>query len=194
MFSLFLRSNLYYIRSKSSHAPLEYLHDIYLKMRLVVFVAVLIVQCCCDIRVSIDRAQGGYNVSVADHVWLRSSRTALYADERWYSSDDGSLPLIDTRFDQGNDENLGQWNETQLIYSLTRSGTQTNVTGRVRQWNSFSAITFHLDIGNEVLTSSDSLSMDEVRTIFPSFNIERMDMDDHRGYFTYAGEIYFIYF
>ncbi|CAF3961313.1 unnamed protein product [Rotaria sordida] len=133
-----------------------------------------------------DREQGGYNVSVADHVWLRSSYTSLYADERWYSSNDGSLPLIDTRLDHGYDENLGEWNETQLIYSLTRNGIQTNVTGRARQWSSISAITFHLDIGNESLTSSDSLSMDEVRTVFPSFNIERIDMNGQRGYFTYA--------
>ncbi|CAF3624881.1 unnamed protein product [Rotaria sp. Silwood1] len=144
------------------------------------------VKCWCDIRVSVDRVKGGYNVSVTDRVWLRSSHTSLYADERWYSSDDGSLPLIDTRLDQGNDENLGEWNETQLIYSLIRSGIQTNVTGRVRQWRSISAITLHLDIGNEPLTSSDSLSMDEVRTVFPSFNIERIDMNDQQGYFTYA--------
>ena len=167
-------------------------HTICLKMHLAVFVTVLIVECWCDIRVSVDRIQGGYNVSVADHVWLRSSYTSLYADEQWYSSDDGSLPLIDTRLDQGNDENLGEWNETQLIYSLTRSGTQTNVTGRVRQWSSVAAITFHLNIGNEPLTSSDSLSMDEVRTVFPSFNIEQIGTNDDRGYFTYAGKIYFM--
>ncbi|CAF3533440.1 unnamed protein product [Rotaria socialis] len=155
-------------------------------MHLVVFVAILIVECRCNIRVSVDRSQGKYNVSIADRVWLRSSRTALYADERWYSSDDDSLPLIDTRLDQGNDEHLGKWNETQLIYSLVRSGIQVNVTGRVRQWSSISAVTFHLDIGNEPLTSSNSLSVDEVRTVFPSFNIEQMHPDDHRGYFTYA--------
>ncbi len=57
---------------------------------------------------------------------------------------------------------------------------------------SFSNYTFHLNIGNEPLTSIDALSMDEVRTVFPSFNIERVDIDDHRGYFTYAGEINFI--
>ncbi|CAF4778181.1 unnamed protein product [Rotaria socialis] len=162
-------------------------------MHLVVFVAILIVECRCNIRVSVDRSQGKYNVSIADRVWLRSSRTALYADERWYSSDDDSLPLIDTRLDQGNDEHLGKWNETQLIYSLVRSGIQVNVTGRVRQWSSISAVTFHLDIGNEPLTSSNSLSVDEVRTVFPSFNIEQMHPDDHRGYFTYAGEIYYYF-
>ncbi|CAF0880414.1 unnamed protein product [Didymodactylos carnosus] len=160
-------------------------------MRLVVFVIFLTVECWCDVRVSVDRVSGEYNISVANRIWLRSSHTALYAGERWYSSEDGSLPLIDTRLDQGNDENLGEWNETQLIYRLIFSGTETNVTGRVRQWSSVAAITFHLDIGNEPLTSSDSLSMDEVRTVFPSFSIEQIDMNDHRGYFTYAGEIDF---
>ncbi len=80
-------------------------HTIYFKMRLAVFVIALIVECWCGIRVSVDRIQGGYNVSVGDRVWLHSSYTSLYVDERWYSSNDGSLPLIDTLLEQGNDEN-----------------------------------------------------------------------------------------
>lgn len=161
-------------------------------MRLALFVTFMIVECWCDVHVSIDRVKGGYNVSVADHLWLRSSRTALYADDRWYSSDDGSLPLIDTHLVQGNDKLLGEWNETQLIYGLTRGGIKTNVTGRVRQWSSFSAITFHLDIGSEPLTNTVPLTVDEVRTVFPSFHIEQIGTNDQRGYFTYEGQIYSI--
>jgi hypothetical protein len=82
---------------------------------------------------------------------------------------------------------LSEWNETQLIYGLIRSGTKTNVTGRVRQWSLFAAITFHLDIGSEPLTNTVSLTMDEVRTVFPSFHIEQSGKNDHRGYFTYKG-------
>ena len=161
----------------------------YLKMKLVLlFVVSLIAKCSCDVHVSIDSVTGEYSVSVGDRVWLRSSRTALFADERWYSSDDGSLPLIDTQLVRGMDPYLGEWNETQLIFELTRSGTITNVTGRVRQWSAVSAITFHLDVGVESLTSSTSLSEDEVRTVFPSFDIEQINAGDHRGYFTYAGQ------
>ena len=72
-------------------------------MRLVLLVVLLVVKCRCDVQVSVDRVTGEYRVSVGDQVWLRSSGTALYADERWYSSDDGSLPLIDTRLARGTD-------------------------------------------------------------------------------------------
>ena len=51
-------------------------------MRLMVFFAVLVMNDWCDVQVSIGQATGAYNVSVADRVWLRSSRTALYADDR----------------------------------------------------------------------------------------------------------------
>jgi hypothetical protein len=110
-------------------------------MRVVLLVALLIVKCSCDVHVAIDPTTGEYRVSVDDRIWLRSFRTALFADERWYSSDDGSLPLIDTKLVRGTDPYLGEWNETQLIYELTRRGTITNVTGRVRQWSAVSAIT-----------------------------------------------------
>ena len=91
-------------------------------MRLLLFV-LLIVGCWCEIRILIDR-NGGYNITVNNQVWLRSSRTAIYADDRWYSTEDMSLP------------------------------------------------------------------MDDVRTVFPSFMIEKMDQSDHRGYFRVGGEVY----
>ncbi len=34
------------------------------------------------------------------------------------------------------------------------------------------------------------LHMDDVWTIFPSFNIEKIDNDDARSYFTFEGQIY----
>ena len=73
-------------------------------MLLVVF-ALLLVHCWCDIQVSVDRTKGQYNISIDNHVWLRSSRAAVYVDDRWYSSNDSTLPLIDTRFAQGTDQN-----------------------------------------------------------------------------------------
>jgi hypothetical protein len=155
-------------------------------MRFVVFL-LLLVHCECDIQVSVDRIKGEYSVSVGNHIWLRSSRTALYVDDRWYSSNDSSLPLIDTHLAQGDDPNLGSWNETQLIYSLNRSGTVTNITARIRQWNSHPAISFHLDTGDKILMNNKLLTYNQVRTIFPSFNIEQIDSNDNRGYFTFQG-------
>ncbi len=66
----------------------------------------LIVGCWCDIKVSIDQ-KGGYKISIDSNTWIRSSRTALYVDNKWYSSDDNSLPLTNISTDQGNDPNLG---------------------------------------------------------------------------------------
>jgi hypothetical protein len=63
--------------------------------------------------------------------------------------------------------------------------------GHLRQWSSVSAITFHLDTGDQMITNTVSLDTNHVRTVFPSFDIEQMDMNDQRGYFTYAGEIDF---
>ena len=82
---------------------------------------------------------------------------------------------------------IGSWNETQLIYSLNRSGAVSNITGRIRQWVSHPAITFHLDTGDKILTNTKLLDKEQVRTIFPSFNIEQIDMNDNRGYFTFQG-------
>jgi LEA14-like dessication related protein len=160
---------------------------LFLNMRLAVFV-LLLVHCGCDIQVSVDRIKGQYSVSIDNHVWLQSSRIALYVDDRWYSSNDSSLPLIDIRLVQGNDPNLGSWNETQLIYTLNHSGTVSNITGRIRQWNSYPAISFHLDTGDKMLINNNLLDKNQVRTIFPSFNIEQIGMNDNRAYFTYQGK------
>ncbi len=159
-----------------------------MKMHLLVLL-LLVVGCYSDIKVSVDQ-KGGYNISVNDQLWLRSSYTAIYVDNKWHSSNNDSLPLTDVAYAEGNDPNLGSWNETQLIYDLVHSGIHTKVVGHIRQWNSVSAITFHLDTGDQTLINTVPLDMDDVRTVFPSFHIENMHESDQRGYFTYAGEIF----
>ena len=156
-------------------------------MQLLVFF-LLVLGCSCDIQVNIDN-KGGFNITIDGNLWLRSARTALYADEKWYSSDDNSLPLTSMAMDQGMDPNLGAWNETQLIYDLVRSGTHSKVIGRIRQWKDVSALTFHLDTGDQVLTSNTALDAKTVRTIFPSFYIEQTSKTNQRGYFTFEGQI-----
>ncbi|CAF2075690.1 unnamed protein product [Rotaria magnacalcarata] len=156
-------------------------------MYLLIFL-LLIVRCWSGIQISIN-PKGEYTIIINDHVWLRSSRTAIYADNQWYSSHDNSLPLANITYVQGTDPNLGNWNETQLIYDLARSGNHTKVVGHIRQWNSISAITFHLDTGNQVMTNTIPLNVESVRTVFPSFHIERIDKNDQRGYFTFEGEM-----
>lgn len=158
-------------------------------MRLLLFF-LLILGCWCEIQVTVD-SKGGFNVSVDGNLWLRSARTALYADDKWYSSDENSLPLTGISTDQGSDPNLGAWNETQLNYDLVRSGQHTKVIGRIRQWREVSAITFHLDTGDQVLTSTNALDAKTVRTIFPSFHIEATSKRDQRGYFTFEGKVSF---
>jgi hypothetical protein len=150
----------------------------------------LIVGCWCDIKVSVNE-KGGYNISIDGNIWLRSSRTALYVDNQWYSSDDNTLPLTNISNAQGNDPNLGSWNETQLSYDLVRSGIHTKIVGRIRQWREISAITFHLDTGDQIMMNTVPFDTYHVRTIFPSFHIEQIDMNDNRGYFTFAGKLYF---
>ena len=156
-------------------------------MHLFLFVFV-IVGCTAQLNVIVDE-KGGYQLNVNDNPWLRSSRTALYADDKWYSSDDNSLPLKNITKSQGSEPRLGNWNETQLNYELTRNGKTSLVVGRIRQWKEFSAITFHLDTGDQELTSTNALDMNHVRTVFPSFQIEKINDDDQRGFFTYEGEM-----
>ncbi len=153
----------------------------------------LIVGCWCDIKVSVDQ-KGGYNISVNGHIWLRSAYTALYVDNKWYSSDDNSLPLTNITSAQGNDPNLGSWSETQLNYDLVRSETHTKIVGHIREWNEISAITFHLDTGDQIMTNTIPLDMEHVRTVFPSFRIEQMGMNDQRGYFTFSGMVFSVFF
>jgi hypothetical protein len=156
-------------------------------MRLIVFL-LLVVACWGDVRVSVDQT-GAYNISVNNQLWLRSSRTAIYVDDRWYSTEiNNSLPLISITEAQGTDPNLGSWNETRLTYSLVRNQTTTPVIAQIRQWSSASAFTFHLDIGDVALTNNIALDFEQVRTVFPSFYIEKTDANDQRGYFTFGGE------
>ncbi len=161
-------------------------------MHLLVFFF-LLVGCRGDIKVSIDE-KGGYKISINGKEWLRSSHTALYADNQWYSSENNSLPLTNIVTAQGNDPNLGSWNETQLNYDLVRNGTHTKIVASIREWHQISAVTFYLDTSDQILTNTVPLDMNQVRTVFPSFNIEKIDSDDQRGYFTFAGEIICLFY
>lgn len=154
-------------------------------MKLFLFL-LLIVSCSCYVKVSIDD-KGAFNITVNDRVWLRSARTALFADNRWYSTEDNSLPLVEIKTAEGTDPLLESWNETQIIFNLVRPQGSTQVVAHIRQWSLVSAFTFHLDVGSNDLTNDISLDYDDVRTVFPSFYIEQTDTNDNRGYFTYAG-------
>jgi hypothetical protein len=77
-----------------------------MKMHLVFFF--LIIGCYASIEVLIDE-KGGYVIDINGRKWLQSSRTALYVDNKWYSSDDKSLPLINITTNQGTDRNLGEY-------------------------------------------------------------------------------------
>ncbi|CAF5132387.1 unnamed protein product, partial [Rotaria magnacalcarata] len=118
--------------------------------------------CWCDVTVLIDQ-NGGYNITVDNQIWLRSARTAIYVDNRWYSTEDNSLPLTNISTAQGNDPNLGSWNETILTYNLARNQSSTPVVARIRQWNIVSAFTFHFETGDKALTDRLPLDMEQVR-------------------------------
>jgi hypothetical protein len=156
-------------------------------MHLVVFL-LLIVRCWCDVRVLVD-SNGGYNVFVNNQVWLRSSRTAIYVDDHWYSTENNSLSLISVTDGQGTDPNLGSWNETKLTYNLVSNQTNTSIVAHIRQWSIVSAFTFHLETGATALSNKIILDSDLIRTVFPSFHIEKIDTNDQRGYFSFGGKI-----
>jgi hypothetical protein len=156
-------------------------------MYFLIFLIILIVNCYCNINVSIDNINGDYKIIVNNRVWLRSSYTALYNNNQWYKTTDGSLHLIEKFIREGNDLILGDWNETEFIYNLN----QLNVSGRIRQWKSINAITFYFDNHLNILNNDILLDMDRVSTVFPSFIIEKIDKNDHRGYFTFGGKHFF---
>jgi len=160
-------------------------------MRLVVFL-LLIVGCWCDINVLIDQ-NGGYNITVNNQIWLRSSRTAIYVDDRWYSTENNTLPLLGITTAQGIDPYLGSWNETKLTYNLVRSQATTSIVAHIRQWSLVPAFTFHLETGDTTLTNQILLDIKQVRTVFPSFHIEKIGVNDQRGYFILGGEMEFFY-
>ena len=88
---------------------------------------------------------------------------------------------------QGNDPNLGSWNETKLTCNLVHDQLSTLIIAHIRQWIAIRAFTFHLKMGNKVLTNRLSLDMEQVHSVFPSFHIEKIDINDQRGYFTFGG-------
>ena len=155
-------------------------------MRLLVFL-LLIVACWCDVRISVDQT-GAYNITVNNQLWLRSSRTAIYADDRWYSTETNSLPIVSIVEAQGTDPYLGSWNETRITYNLVRNQTTTQPIASIRQWSAAPAFTFHFDVGDIALTNKIALDFEQIRTVYPSFNIEKTDANDQRGYFTFGGE------
>ena len=99
-------------------------------MRLVVFF-LLIVGCCCDIQVLTDH-NGGCNITINNQLWFRSSRTGIYTDDRWYSTEDKSLSLINIITAHGTDPNLGRWNKTKLNHQLVRSQKTASVVTHIR--------------------------------------------------------------
>lgn len=159
-------------------------------LRLVVFLLFAILRSLADIQILIDQ-NGGYNITINNKLWLRSARTAIYADDQWYSTDNNSLPLLNITTGQGTDPYLGSWNETKLSYSLVRNQTTTTIVAHIRQWSSIPAFTFHLETGDTPLTYTIPLKFEEIRTVFPSFFIEKIDINDQRGYFTVGGETCF---
>lgn len=158
-------------------------------MRLIVLLF-CIARCYCDMQVLIDH-NGNYNITINKQLWLRSSRTAIYTDDRWYSTENNTLPLHDISNAHGLDPILGAWNETILTYHLIRDRQTIPIVGRIRQWSTVSALTFYLDTGNTALPIQQPLSKDDVRTVFPSFLIESMNENDERGYFTVEGHVPF---
>lgn len=83
---------------------------------------------------------------------------AIYVDDRWYSSDVNTLPLKDLTYAEGNDPNLGSWNETQLNYDLIHSVIHTKIVGSIRQWKSIST-------GDQIMSSSVLLDDNSGRII-----------------------------
>lgn len=156
-------------------------------MHLLVFVVLFVVECFGEVKVLIDE-KGGYNISVNNKVWLRSSRTAIYADDQWYSTENNSLSLFNRSTEEGNDPYLGYWNETKLVYQIN---VNEPIVAHIRQWKNISAITFHLQMGDKPLTNTIPLGFEEVRSVFPSFYVEKIDDDDQRGYFTVGGQLNF---
>ncbi|CAF3545783.1 unnamed protein product [Rotaria sp. Silwood1] len=153
----------------------------------ILLILILICISYCDINVSIDNKKGEYNIIINNRVWLRSSYTCLYNNNKWLTSKDESLYLIDSYVKQGYDLILGEFNETNFIYNFNLNNKSLNVTGRIRQWKSIPAITFHFDNNLSILNNDILLNMDQVQTVFPSFYIEKIDKDDHRAYFTFGG-------
>ena len=162
-------------------------------MHLLVFLLLTIVSCFGNIQVLIDQ-KGEYNITINNKLWLRSARTAIYVDDRWYATDNNSLPLLNITTGQGTDPYLGNWNETKLSYNLIRKQTSTTIVAHIRQWSVVPAFTFHLETGDTPLSCDMPLNFEEVRTVFPSFYIEKVDANDQRGFFTVGGNIAFAFY
>ncbi|CAF2054431.1 unnamed protein product [Rotaria magnacalcarata] len=153
----------------------------------IVLLFILINLSYSNINISINNRTGEYNLTINNRIWLRSSYTSLYTNNQWFTSKNQSLHLIDSIFKQGYDVLLGEWNETILIYNFNLNRTSINITGAIRQWKLIPAINFYfhndfIDLNNDIL-----LNCDQVRTVFPSFYIEKIDQDDHRAYLTFGG-------
>jgi hypothetical protein len=141
----------------------------------------------CDIDVLIDEDEGAYKILVSDVIWLRSSYTGLYTNNRWYKTSDGSLALIDLILKEGSDELLGEWNESELIYQFEMNEKFVNISTSILEWKSIPAIIFSFSNGLNELNNEISLDMDRVQTVFPSFYIENVDNNDDLGYLTFGG-------
>ncbi|CAF1331443.1 unnamed protein product, partial [Didymodactylos carnosus] len=124
---------------------------------------------------------GEYNISIGNRQWLQSSRTAFYANNYWYSTENNTLTLIRTSMLSGQDE-FGNWQDMIYLWKLS----SVNITTRIRTYLNQQFILFYQDFNQELSSGTMQLGMDLVRTVFPSFMIQSNDIK--RGYISYGGK------
>lgn len=62
------------------------------------------------------KTDGSYSISVGGKTWLPSAATYFYADGAKYSSEDGTLKLVQTSTSSGVNGKLGEWQSTDFLY------------------------------------------------------------------------------
>ena len=133
-----------------------------------------------NLEVSIDDSTGGFKIYLSNKLWFNSADVWFRANEKWYSTQDGSLKLAGTskstgRLDWGPmDIYMFTWTSNDKMQFTTYTVVFQNVPAVIfgQQWDNG---------GNKTSTGNN----DDVISRWPSFKIEDIGID--RGYATWGG-------
>ncbi|XP_046561028.1 uncharacterized protein LOC124270049 [Haliotis rubra] len=133
---------------------------------------------------------GHYSISVGGNVWLNSAPTFFRANNKLYSTDDGSLKLLETTVTSGSDF-IGKWQATNFLYQADTHRFLAGIYLYTPDPNIFSYnnppeqfVIFkqtYLNATNGTMANTN----DDVIAGFPGFVVENTPVP--RGFLSYGG-------
>ncbi|XP_025087035.1 uncharacterized protein LOC112559815 isoform X2 [Pomacea canaliculata] len=128
--------------------------------------------------------QGHYTFTQGEKLWLQGSPTFVYTEGQNYTTEDGSLRLVQVEYDGGRDK-VGEWMTECFLYLAGTTSFQTCA----KSWTNppLPLVVFQQRFINGTQRSSYG-KVDDVISGFPSFQVPLNQTD--MGYLSYQGDMF----